>query len=56
MIRYDKLYVDNEAYVFDELEGKVVRFLSVGAEGTARALSPFRRVDSRQDRSAILAP
>ena len=50
VIRYDKLYIDNEPYTFDEIEGKVVRFIPIGGD---RALSPPRRADSRQDRSAI---
>ena len=49
VIRYDKLYIDNEPYTFDEIEGKVVRFIPIGGD---RALSPPRRADSRQDRSA----
>ena len=43
VIRYDKLYIDKEAFIFDEVEGKVVR-----------ALSPGMRSDSRQIRSATL--
>ena len=45
VIRYDKLYVDNEPYIYDELESKVVRYIPLGA------LSPTRRADSRQDRT-----
>ena len=41
IIRYDKLYVDNECFVFDEAEGRVVRFLP-------KAESPYTRSDSRQ--------
>ena len=44
VIRYDKLYIDNEPYIFDECESKVVRYSPLG---TARALSPCRRADSR---------
>jgi len=51
VIRYDKLYIDNQPYAFDEIEGKVVRYIPLGDEGTARALSPSRRTDSRQDRT-----
>ena len=50
VIRYDKLYIDNEPYMFDETEGKVVRFIPIGGD---RALSPPRREDSRQERSAL---
>lgn len=41
IIRYDKLYVDNDCYVYDEGEGRVVRSLP-------KAESPYNRSDSRQ--------
>ena len=41
IIRYDKLYIDNDCYVYDEAEGRVVRFLP-------KAESPYNRSDSRQ--------
>jgi len=42
VIRYDKLFVDNDVFIYDENEGKVVRNL-------AKSVSPdYTRPDSRQ--------
>ena len=41
VIRYDKLFVDNDCFVFDEAEGRVVR-------SVPKAESPIARTDSRQ--------
>ena len=39
VMRYDKLYIDKEAFIFDEVEGKVVRALSPGIRSDSMQIS-----------------